>query len=189
MGGASPCQGAAPGKKLKRKDVGHFHTVRHGVLSRHPLEVLRRLGEDTKALRRLESRLRAALKPDGVLRELIFDKFWSSHLRGLLAVRIEAMVVATLAQPADRPTCTPSLIEREAPTLVYSEVQNHCFPSEVLFASVLRDLCLIQRYDAHFRKEEFRALALLLVSLSDGEEGLAQAIAQMLGINREGVEG
>jgi hypothetical protein len=105
-----------------------------------------------------------------------------------LAVRIEAMVVAPLAQPVDRPTDAPSLVERETPTLVYSQEHDHRFLSEDRLASVLEALCLIQRYEAHVRKEEFRALALLLVSLDDSEEGLARAVAQMLGINRGGEE-
>jgi hypothetical protein len=99
------------------------------------------------------------------------------------------MVVETLAQPVDRPAGVASLVERETPTLVYSQVQSHRFSSEDRFASVLEELCLSQRYDTHIRKEEFRALALLLVSVGDGEEGLARAVAQMLGINREGMEG
>ncbi len=181
-------QCAAHEKKPKCKDAGHFHAVRHGLLSRHPLQALCQLGENPKKLRRLEKQLRAALKPDGVVGELVFDKFWSSHLRCLLAVRIEAMVVAPLSQPVDRPTDVPSLLERETPTLLYSQAHDHRFPSEDRFASILEGLCLIQRYDAHVRKEEFRALALLLVSLSDGKEGLARAVAHMLGINREGGE-
>jgi hypothetical protein len=180
-----PCE-AESSTKRPRKDAGRFHAVRHGLLSRHPLEVLRRLGENPQALRRLEKRLRAALKPAGVVKEMIFDKFWSSHLRSLLAVRIEAIVVATLAQPIDRPTDVPSLMERETPTLLYSQVHDHRFPSKDFFTSVLEDLCLIQRYDAHVRKEEFRALALLLVSHSDGDEGLARAVARMLGVNHGG---
>ncbi len=182
-----PC--ASQRKKTGRKDVGHLHAMRHGLRARHSLEVLRRLGENTKALRRLEKRLRAALKPTGVVKELLFDKFWTSYLRSLLAVRIEAMVVAALAVPVDRPTGVPSLVEREMPTLVDSEMPDHRFESEDRFASVLQDLCLLQRYEIPVRKEEFRALALLLASLGDGEEGLAQAIAQMLGINREAPKG
>ena len=188
IGEKPPGQCAAHEKKPKRKDAGHFHAVHHGLLSRHPLQALCRLGENPKRLRRLEKQLRAALMPDGVIGELVFDKFWSSHLRSLLAVRIEAMVVETLAQPVDRRTDMPSLLERETPTLLYSQAHDHRFPSEERFAGVLEGLCLIQRYDAHVRKEEFRALALLLASVGDGEEGLARAVAQILGVNREGVE-
>jgi len=176
------------GKKAKRRDVGRLHTMRHGVLSRHPLDALRRLGEDVKALRRLEKRLWAALKPEGVVKQFIFDRFWSSHLRSLLAVRIEAMVIATLAQPADQPIGGPSLVERETPTLVYSEANDYRSLGGDHFALALENLSLIQRYDAHVCKEEFRALALLLASLGDGEKRLAQAVAQLLGINRAGSE-
>ncbi len=187
--GESSPQCAAQVKKPRRKDTGRLHAMRHGMLSRHLLEALRRLGENMKVLRRLEKRLRTAFKVAGVVKELIFDKYWCAHLRGLLAVRIEAMAVAPLAQPADRPISAPSLVGKEVPTLVYSDAQDRRFPSEVLFGSVLRDLCLIQRYAVHFGKEEMRWLALLLVSLNDGEEGLAESIAQMLGINPKTPEG
>src|SRR5215470_2419894 len=93
-------------------------------------------------------------------------------MRSLLAVRIEAMVAGTLAQPVDRPTGVPSLVPREMPTLIHSPAHDHSFPSEDRFAGVLQNLCLIQRYDAHVRKEEFRALALLLVSPGNGEKKL-----------------
>ena len=67
----------------RRKDTGRLHAVRHGALSRYPLEALRHLGENSKSLRRMEQRFRTELKPHGEIAEVVFDRFWSSYLRCL----------------------------------------------------------------------------------------------------------
>lgn len=87
---ASQCCSLVVKSKGRRKDAGRLHAVRHGALSRCPLEALRHLGDNLKALRRMERRFRAELKPRGAVAEIVFDRFWSSYLRCLLAARTEA---------------------------------------------------------------------------------------------------
>lgn len=172
-------------QKRARKDTGGVHVVSHGLLSRDPFEILRRLDENPQKLRRLERRLRKALRPEGEIGKLIFDKFWSSHLRSLLAARIEAMIVARLDPSVDRPTSAPILVDKENPTLVFSERMDDRTGGVFRLTNVLTDLCLLEKYSVPIRKEEFRALALLLVSLGHGEDGLAESIGQILGLNSE----
>ena len=181
----TPHQRRAQGQKRKRKDTGGVHVVSHGLLSRDPFEILRRLGENPQKLRRLERRLRKALRPEGEIGKLIFDKLWSSHLRSLLAARLEALIIARLEPSVDRPTSAPILVDRENPTLVYSERMADRTAGVSPLTNILTDLCLLEKYSVHIRKEEFRALALLLVSLGHGEDGLAESIGQILGLNSE----
>lgn len=47
---------------------------------------------------------------------------------------------------------------------------------------LLRELTLVQRYDRHFSKEMFGALALLLVLRRSGEAGLEDALTKIFGI-------
>ena len=187
MGSGNLETGITERKTAKRKDAGQFHSVARGLLSRHPLTALRRLGENPKVLRRLERRLREALKPQGAVAELLFDRLWSAHLYSILAGRITDLIVERLTEPTDRSVQPPALFEGETRSLVGPEVNSHCPPNEIVLASVVRDLCLIERYRARSGKEEFRTLALLLVSLN-GEAALPQAIVQLLGIDIEVLE-
>jgi hypothetical protein len=168
--------------KGSRKDKGRLHTVRHGVLSRYPLEALRRLGEDPKNLRRLEHRFRAELKPDGVLAEFWFDRFWSSYLRCLLAARTEASALLPRSQSSSETVPVRELVAADLPTLVLGEGQKLSLQLETLKPDVLHQLALVQRYDKHFSNEMFRALAMLLILRRSGINGLGQAMAFTFGI-------
>jgi hypothetical protein len=166
-----------------RKDKNRLHATRHGVLSRYPLEALANLGENTRNLRRIERKFREELKPSGILATTLFDRFFSSYLRCLLAERAEAAMFAPIDQPAGEPRHFVSLKERDVPTLVLQESSG---ASEThLPADLLRQLALAARYDAHFSKEMYRALALLLVLRNGGEAALDQCVSKILGVNRE----
>ena len=178
----APASTAKPLKSRVRTDKGRLHAVRHGVLARYPLEALRRLGEDGKALRRLERRFREELKPGGVLGEMFFDKFWSSFLRCLLAARTEANAFVPRAQSQHGQTATSTIVGEELPILVVSEKQGLGAAGESLPPDVLRELALVQRYDAHFGKEAYKALALLLILRRNGTSGLGQAMATAFGL-------
>jgi len=176
----------APGNDGRRKDKGHLHATRHAALSRYPLEALRHLGENPKTLRRLERRLRAELKPHGAIAAIVFDRFWSSYLRCLLAARSELNALAPADIPAGQKSAGPSLREREVPTLVLPEAQDQRMTYQTLPPDLFRQLVLVQRYDRHFSREMYRALAMLLVLRSSGEAGLEQCVKHMLGVNSEG---
>ena len=173
-------------KTAKRKDAGQLHTVARGLLSRHPLTALGCLGENPKVLRRLEKRLREALKPHGAIGELLFDRLWSSHLYSILSGRITELIVKRLTEQ-DRSVYAPALLDGETQSLVDPEIHGHCPPNEPHLTSVIQDLCLLGRYGARAGKEELRMLGLLLVSLN-GEAALPQAIVQLLGIDIEVLE-
>ncbi len=184
---ASPL--VAPGNDGRRKDKGHLHATRHATLSRYPLEALRHLGENPRTLRRLECRLRAELKPRGAIAAILFDRFWSSYLRCLLAARSELNALAPGEIAAGQGNGSPSLCEREVPTLVLPEAQDQRMTYQTLPPDLFRQLVLVQRYDRHFSREMYRALAMLLVLRSSGEEGLEQSIGHTLGLRKENSEG
>ena len=168
--------------KSARKDRGRLHAVRHAVLSRYPLEALRHLGEDLKSLRRLERRFRAELRPQTAIGEILFDRFWSSYLRCLLAARTEAS--AFLRQENDQGKAssrTTTLVGGDMPTLVVEQSLNPA-SQEPLEPGMLHQLALVQRYDRHFAKEMYQALGLLLIVRRSGEAGLEKAFANILGI-------
>lgn len=182
------CAGANCHEELQhslrtRKDKNRLHAARHGVLSRYPLEALARLGENIRSLRRIERKFRAELKPSGIVAAVLFDRFFSSYLRCVLAARAEAATFAPIDQPAGEPRLITSLKEREVPTLV---LQDSSGTSEAhLSADLLRQLALAARYDAHFSKEMYRALGMLLILRSGGEAALEQCVGKILGVNRE----
>lgn len=168
-----------------RKDKGHLHAVRHGALARYPLEALRHLGEDVKALRRLERRFRAELKPRRLIADLVFDRFWSSYLRCLLAARAEASAFLPPDHDASKGAHAPELIQADLPTLMVDDEQEAKVLRQALEPDVLRQLLLVQRYDRHFSREMYQALGLLLVLRANGEPGLEQCITRMIGAGKE----
>ena len=166
----------------RRKDTGRLHAVRHGALSRYPLEALRHLGENSKSLRRMEQRFRTELKPHGEIAEVVFDRFWSSYLRCLLAARTEANVFLRQGDGLSQGKSKPRLVDGDFPTLVVEHSAKPGLMLEPLGAETLHELALVQRYDRHFAKEMYGALALLLVMRRSGEAGLEDALAQIFGI-------
>jgi hypothetical protein len=71
-----------------------------------------------------------------------------------------------------------------AETIIPDQDQNDAI-SEGLPPDILRELVLVQRYDRHFSREMFRALAILLVLRKSGENGLEQCIGQMPGLKKD----
>ena len=183
-------EGAAPSSMTdskgphKRKDQGKFHATRDGVLSRYPLKALKNLGEDDKKFRRIERRFRETLRPVGVIADLLFDRFFASYLRCVLAGRVEAGAFAPIAASANPSAIAPLLEERDVPTLVLRDGPEDASIRAALPADIYRELVLIQRYDRHFSREMFRALSLLLVLRDGGEEALKQSIWQFLGLTK-----
>lgn len=182
---AEPC--AQQKKRTSaRKDKGRLHAVRHGALARYPLEALRHLGEDVKALRRLERRFRAELKPRKLIAELAFDRFWAAYLRCLLAARVEASAFFTAGQGPDKAAArVPALLQAERPTLVTDDEQDINMARQALAPDVLQQLVLVQRYDRHYSREMFQALALLIMMREGGEHGFEQSITKMFGVIKE----
>ena len=178
----SQCGSTEVTNKSRRKDVGRLHAVCHGALSRYPLEALRHLGEDLKSLRRLERRFRAELKPQGAIAEVVFDRFWSSYLRCLIAARNEASVFLRQGQDSKQGKAKPRLLDGHLPTLVVDQCAEPGLTPESFDGDTLHELALVQRYDRHFGKEMYGALALLLVMRRSGEAGLEDALAKIFGI-------
>jgi hypothetical protein len=164
-----------------RKDKARIHVTRCGILSRVPLQALARLGENVRQLRRLEAKWRAELRPSGVIGSTLFDRLWSSYLRCLLASHAEAMAIAPEEQQTETAT-TPTLMRKELPTLVWTDQLP---AKEKLSSELFRHLALVQRYDAHFSREMYRSLGMLLVLRDNGEAVLARCITKTLGINHD----
>jgi hypothetical protein len=170
---------AQPYPSCSRKDRGRRHVTRHLIQSRYPLEALERAGENVRSLRHLERQLRAELKPAGAVGDVLFDRFFSSYLRCLLAAKSEMQLrAADLESGAMRSAPVPP--ENDAPVIIWerAEINAHTLSGELL-----GKLALLQRYDLHFSREMYRNLVLLL-SLRDGDKAsLPHGLGRMFGIH------
>jgi len=178
-------EGSAPGarknNRQKRSDAGRLHATRHGVVARYPLEALRHLGEDPSVLRRIEKGFRAELKPQGAIAEVLFDRFFSSYLRCLLAARVESSMFLRQRQEHNNENLTSKLLTAPLPTLIVEKTVESGLPKG-MDREVLNELALVQRYDSHFSKEMLKALGLLLVLRRNGEAGLEAAFCNLFGV-------
>jgi hypothetical protein len=184
---ATTCANSKPPaaeKPRKRQDCGHLHSPRHLVLSRFPLEALRRQGESVKQYRAIERQFREALKPAGVIALMLFDRFFSCYLRCALAARFESGIVVPRAPSADGSSAPAVLHDRAVPTLVFPDVTDGTSIAAALPPDLFRELVLVQRYDRHFGHEMFRTLSLLLSMRDGGEDALRQSIELMLGVGK-----
>jgi hypothetical protein len=160
----------APG----RKDRGCLHAVRGSVLSRGLLHTLQRLGENVRTLRRMESGLRADLKPKGALGRLIFDQFWASVLRLILVARLEEAGLAPQGSTSKTSVSVPFLREEAVPTLVLpteGEQFEHDQEERNFDSDVFRRLALLSTYYRAASREMHRAHDLLELMRDGGETG------------------
>jgi hypothetical protein len=139
--------------------------VRGSILSRRLLRILEQRGENVRALRRMESGLRAALKPKGPLGQLLFDRLWASYLRLILVAHLEEAGLAPQGSASKTSVSVPSLREGAVPILVlpsndeqFEQDQEETFSSEVF-----RRLALVSRYDRAAGREMYRTLDRLLI--------------------------
>jgi hypothetical protein len=184
---ATTCANSKPPateKPRKREDCGHLHSPRHLVLSRFPLEALRRQGESVKQYRVIERQFREALKPAGVIALMLFDRFFSCYLRCVLAARFESGIVVPRAPTADGSAATAVLHDRAVPTLVFPNVMDGASIAASLPPDLFRELVLVQRYDRHFNHDMIRNLYFLLSMRDGGEDALRQNIELMLGVDK-----
>lgn len=178
------------GQQACRKDSGQTHRVQHGVLSREVLVALTRLGENPKTYRRLERHFRAALRPPAPWGDFFFDRFWACYLRLMLIARLEGNLLNSKPQPQDnRIRSLPlSLMPGKQPTLVLPDSDDKQSEAPPLLAELpaelLGQLALAQRYDRHYAREMYRALALLLLLRRGGEAALESWAAEIAGAVR-----
>ena len=168
---------------VRRKDKNRLHSMRHGALSRYPLEALARLGENIRALRNFERALRNDLKPPGALGAFFFDRFWSSYLRCLLAARVDAAAFNRTYQHAEMPGHAAAIIDDELPTLITIDQTP---VNEGVSPDLFRRIVLVEKYDRHFGREMYRALAMLHAMKSGDQAGIERCMRQALpsGIDR-----
>lgn len=170
----------------ERKDRGRRHAVRGSVLSRSLIQTLERLGENVRALRKIESELRASLKPRGALGRLLFDRFWASILRLILAARIEEGGLTPQETTAKNSPFVPSLREGDLPILVLPGSGDGPIDDPektiVFHSDVFQRLALVARYDRSAAREMYRMLSLLLIMRSDGETGLENFVRATAGV-------
>jgi hypothetical protein len=169
--------GSSSGRR-PRKDKNCVHAMHHGILAAQPFQALIRLGENAKRLRRIERTFRTELKPTGAVAGLLFDRFWSSYLRCLMAARFESSILIPIKSP-EREEQTPTLRQGENPVLIWQEGD---LTSELtLSQSVFRELVLVERYDRHFSRELYRSLCALLLLRDGGHINEGFSVARMLG--------
>jgi hypothetical protein len=169
-----------------RKDRGRRHAMRGSVLSRSLIHTLERHGENVRALRKIERELLAALKPRGALGRLLFDRFWASILRLILAARLEESALAPQGSTAKNSASVSSLREGVLPILIVPEGGNipidDAEKPTVFDSEVFQRLALIARYDRSAAREMYRMLSLLLIMRSEGETGLEKFVRATAGI-------
>jgi hypothetical protein len=134
----------------------------------------------------MESELRAALKPQGALGRLLFDRFWESVLRLILVARLEEDGLASRGIAARNSASMPSLREGPLPILVVPEDGDASKDDpERAFdfdPEVFRRLSLIARYDRSAAREMYRAMSLLLTMRSEGQTGLENWVRATAGV-------
>jgi hypothetical protein len=165
------CPERPPRAPRARKDKGSLHARHHGVLSRNPMQALIRLGENPRELLKIEKMLREELKPTGIVGKILFDRAWSSFLRCLLIARTEARLFMAVSQnDSDQ---MPELKVMELPTLVWSEAgaTNYGFSDDLM-----KHLETALRYDAHYAREFYRAVGLLVGMQTGGLTGLLDCL-------------
>jgi hypothetical protein len=160
-----------------RGDKGKLHRRRNGLLSKHPLQVLARKGENIRDICHQERELRAELRPQGALGKILFDRLWSSYLRCLLIDRTEAELLSPDEQHSTRSTPLPTLRVDYVPTLVYENVVT----PDGICAEILKYLAITQRYDAHYSNDFYRNLGLLLAHRNGGVSGLTDELLKTSG--------
>jgi hypothetical protein len=180
VGIANDSEGDAPpprDPRPPRGDKGKLHRRRNGLLSKHPLQVLARKGENIRDICRQELELRAELRPQGALGKILFDRLWSSYLRCLLIDRTEAELLSPDEQHSTRSTPLPTLRVDYVPTLVYENV----VAPDGICAEILKYLAITQRYDAHYSNDFYRNLGLLLAHRNGGVSGLTDELLKTSG--------
>ena len=179
----SPETSGTNGYSKKRRDKGSTHATRCGLLSRDIVRALVRSGENLRSIRRYEKQLRAFFRVRGILGELFFDRWWSSHLRLLLSGKLEARVLTSDHSNRPKPIL-PELREGDTPYLVTTSDLNE-FDGAQGFDSGLpqdlfHDLALVPRYHGHFAHEEDRMLVPLLLMRKGGEAALVKWICDRI---------
>ena len=176
------------GELPRRKDLGQPHRVQHGVLSREVLAALTQRGGNPKTYRRLERQFRAALRPSAPWGNVFFDRFWACYLRLMLIGRLEAELLNSKPAGNRASTLPLSLMPGKQPTLVHPDAEGQVSKAESplveLSPDLLRQLVLAQRYDRHYAREMYRALAVLLLLRRRGEEGLELWAVEILGASK-----
>jgi hypothetical protein len=136
----------------------------------------------------MESELRAALKPQGALGRLLFDRFWASILRLILVAHLEEAAFAPQGSASRASVSVPSLREGAVPILVLppeDERSEHDQEERNLGSEVFRRLALVSRYDRAAGREMYRTLDRLLVMGDGGKTGWENRASATVGIKPE----
>lgn len=160
-----------------RRDKNRVHRMRHGMLSKYPFEVLISLGEDKRTLRRMERMFWAELRPQGMVGALLFDRFWFSYLRCLLAGRSAS--TTRRVNSNDPKESIPSIMAGPSPVLVFPDGDKAS--ASDLQDVLLREMALVENYDRQVSREMYRMLAILILIRDHGTESLAEALARFVG--------
>jgi hypothetical protein len=154
-----------------RTDKGTLHAGHYGVQSRDPLAALIRLGANRRQLLKIKKKLRAELKPTGILGDILLDRAWSSYLRCLLIARVEADLFVSVDQDdSDR---MPELKDMDLPTLVFSKAgpTNYSFSDDLM-----KHLETALRYDGHYARQFWWSVGSLIAMQNGGLAGLLDCL-------------
>ena len=137
------------------------------------------VGEKPRVLRRVEKEFREILKPEGVIGSLLFERFWTSYLRLILVGRLESDAVSKAVKKSEVPEALPVVREGPVPVLLVPQGSGESgvrlgLPA-ILSVNALQHLAVVARYDAHFGRELYRALLMLLAMREGGLDALLDA--------------
>lgn len=155
----------------------------HRILSRHPRQALVSAGENAHALDRIERSLRDELRPTGVIGQIIFDRLLSCVWRCLLIAKKEK----TIFVPENQPGTFEERLEQARQSHMLALAAGDSKSGYNQASILLSNLSITQRYDAHYSRELYRALGMLLTLRGAGDTELTLLLAKTFGQNRENI--
>jgi hypothetical protein len=173
-------------RQLKRAVTPHArrgkkNTTGRGILSSNPREALINAGENIQVLGRIERSLREELQPMGTIGQILFDRLLSCLWRCSLIARKEKNVFAAENQPGT----FEERFELAKQSRLLALAGGNSKAADNQSGDLLKNLLIMQRYDAHFFREFYRALGMLLALRGAGDAGLILVLAKTFGQNKE----
>jgi hypothetical protein len=164
-----------------RKGKKQLSTTRHGMLSRHPREALMKAGANPRELQRIERSLREEFPPKGIIGHIWFDRALSCYWRCSLIALKEKHVFAAENQPVN----FKERVEQAEQAFVLAATSGNSKSGDIQPSDFLKNLSIMQRYDAHFFREFCRALSFLLASQGAGDAGLTLLLGKTFGQHKD----
>ena len=113
-----------------------------------------KMGENGPCARWKRS-FRVDLRPPRPVGEMLFDSMFSSHLRSVIAGKLEARVLLSLDQPGPQTMMAVRIASETEPTVVFGDVISQGL--QAVPVEMYSQLALMQRYQGHHSRGSFAA--------------------------------